>query len=170
MPRSIRESNWIKSGLVAGDFEWADLPEGEGIRMNKKKDKKILTRKRIKATTIFAIFVLGIALIAALAPSVLTKYDPLEIDVRNKLAGPSAAHWLGTDEYGRDLWSRIVYGARASLSVGFGSATLAMCIGVPLGLLAGFKGGFIDSLIMRHAANVDLDESDYIRAFSGKFA
>ena len=117
--------------------------------MNKKKDKKILTRKRIKATTIFAIFVLGIALIAALAPSVLTKYDPLEIDVRNKLAGPSAAHWLGTDEYGRDLWSRIVYGARASLSVGFGSATLAMCIGVPLGLLAGFRGGFIDSLIMR---------------------
>lgn len=89
------------------------------------------------------------ALTAALFPSLLTSYDPTAIDMKNKLSGPAAGHWLGTDEYGRDLWARIVYGARASMSVGFGSAALAMLIGVPLGLIAGFYGGILDSIIMR---------------------
>ena len=65
------------------------------------------------------------------------------------LAPPSAAHWLGTDNLGRDLFSRILYGARVSLFVGIGSTALSAVIGVAIGLFAGFKGGVIDAIIMR---------------------
>lgn len=118
---------------------------------NKLESNKIhhYKKKRIKITTVIALVILGIAILAAFAPSLLTRYDPLAVDVPNRLQGPSAAHWLGTDEYGRDIWARIVYGARVSMSVGFGSALLAMMIGVPLGLIAGYCGGVIDSIIMR---------------------
>lgn len=106
-------------------------------------------RKRVRLTTVFALLVLGIAILAALFPSLLATSDPMAIDTKNKLQSISASHWLGTDEYGRDLWSRVIYGARTSMSVGFGSAALALLIGVPLGLIAGFYGGFVDSVIMR---------------------
>ncbi len=62
---------------------------------------------------------------------------------------PSALYWFGTDEVGRDLFSRIIYGARASLSAGVISVTIALLLGVPIGLLAGYRGGWIDALISR---------------------
>jgi peptide/nickel transport system permease protein len=71
------------------------------------------------------------------------------MDMMNSLKGPSSLHWLGTDEYGRDLWSRIVYGARPSIAVGFGAATLAALIGIPMGLAAGYFGKIADNVIMR---------------------
>lgn len=108
-----------------------------------------LHKKRVKVTTIISALILAAALFAALFPSVFATHDPLALDLLHKLEGPSAAHILGTDELGRDLWSRIVYGARVSMSVGLGSATLALLIGVPLGLIAGFYGGILDSIIMR---------------------
>ncbi|NLV48313.1 MAG: ABC transporter permease [Clostridiaceae bacterium] len=108
-----------------------------------------MKKKTIRFTTIFALTIVSAAILMALFPSLFTQYDPLELDMSNKLQGPSAAHWLGTDEYGRDLWSRIVFGARISISVGFGAAALAMLLGVPLGLLAGFVGKTTDSIIMR---------------------
>ena len=112
--------------------------------------RRILKKiRKMHITTVLAMIILGIAVIAAIFPSLLAKHDPYELDLRNKLQAPSSEHWLGTDEYGRDLWSRIVYGARPSMAVGFGSATLALFIGVPLGLIAGFTGGMLDSLIMR---------------------
>ena len=107
-----------------------------------------MRKKRVKITTVFSVLILAIALLAALFPGLLATHDPLAFDMVNKLQGPTPAHILGTDELGRDLWSRIVYGARVSMSVGLGSATLAMLIGVPLGLVAGFKGGILDSIIM----------------------
>lgn len=115
----------------------------------KSKVEKKIRKKRVKITTVFSVIILAIALFAALFPSVLATHDPLALDMMYRLQGPSAEHLLGTDELGRDLWSRIVYGARVSMSVGLGSATLAMLIGVPLGLVAGFKGGILDSIIMR---------------------
>ena len=116
---------------------------------SKSKVEKNVQKKRVKVTTVFSILILAVALLAALFPSLLATHDPLAFDMVNKLQGPTAAHILGTDELGRDLWSRIVYGARVSMSVGLGSATLAMILGVPLGLIAGFKGGIVDSIIMR---------------------
>jgi len=109
----------------------------------KSKVEKKVRKKRIKITTVFSVLILGFALFASVFPGVLATHDPLALDVVNKLQGPTAAHILGTDELGRDLWSRIIWGARVSMSVGLGSATLAMLIGVPLGLVAGYRGGIL---------------------------
>lgn len=108
-----------------------------------------MKRRRVKFTTLFAIIVLAVVIIMTLFPSLLTKYDPLALDLDHILDGPSAEHWLGTDEYGRDIMCRIIYGARNTMAVGLGSSALAALIGIPLGLIAGYQGGFLDSLIMR---------------------
>lgn len=105
--------------------------------------------KKVKITSVFALIIVLVVLLMAVVPSLFTKYDPLAIDPVNRLLGPCAGHWLGTDEYGRDIWCRLVYGARPSIEVGFGSAFLAMLLGVPLGLIAGYFGGIVDNAIMR---------------------
>ncbi len=85
--------------------------------------------------------------IAALAPVVAT-HDPLRQSA-DLLEGPSARHWMGTDEFGRDLFSRIVYGGRISLSVGIIAVTIAVLAGSTLGLIAGYLGGLVDTILMR---------------------
>ncbi len=85
---------------------------------------------------------------AALAPA-LAPYDPIEVDASRSLEGPSRAHLLGTDDLGRDVFSRVVYGARISLSVGLISVSIGLLIGVSVGLAAGYLGGLIDLLAMR---------------------
>lgn len=106
-------------------------------------------KRRIKLTTILSIIVLFVVFTMVFFPQLLTPFDPLEVDPLNRLQGCSFQHLLGTDEYGRDILCRIIYGAKNSISVGFGAATIAMLIGVPFGLIAGWQGGAIDSLIMR---------------------
>jgi ABC-type dipeptide/oligopeptide/nickel transport system permease subunit len=86
--------------------------------------------------------------VAVFAP-LLAPYSPYEQDLYRVLAGPSATHWLGTDNLGRDLLSRLLYGARVSLFVGIGSAVLSAVPGVAIGLFAGFKGGVRDAIVMR---------------------
>ena len=105
--------------------------------------------KKIKFTTVFALTVIMIVLAMVIFPSWFTSYDPLEVNMKEKLLGPSAAHLFGTDEYGRDVFCRIVYGARSSVSVGLGTACLSALVGVPLGLIAGYFGGLCDNIIMR---------------------
>lgn len=93
--------------------------------------------------------VVGIlALLAVLAP-VLAPWDPHKPDIRRILAPPSQSHWLGTDQLGRDVLSRVLHGTRISLAVGFVSVGIATLIGVLLGAAAGYHGGMIDGLIMR---------------------
>jgi len=92
--------------------------------------------------------VLILVLVAIFAPYVATD-DPTAIDIKNALLGPSAGHILGTDQLGRDIFSRIVYGSRVSLSIGLIAVGLAAVIGVILGSLAGYFGGRTDSVIMR---------------------
>jgi ABC-type dipeptide/oligopeptide/nickel transport system permease subunit len=87
-------------------------------------------------------------LMAAFAPWI-APYSPYEQDLYAVLSGPSAAHWFGTDNLGRDLLSRTIYGARVSLLFGMGSTALSTVVGCALGLLAGFRGGWIDAAIMR---------------------
>jgi len=89
-----------------------------------------------------------IALLALLAPLV-SPHDPVKQGWASVRKAPSALHWLGTDEVGRDVFSRIIHGARASLSAGVISVTIALLLGVPIGLLAGYRGGWIDALISR---------------------
>lgn len=86
--------------------------------------------------------------VSLLAP-VITPWDPHAIDAYHVLMPPSADHWFGTDELGRDVFTRVIYGARISLKVGFVSVGIAVAIGVVLGLVSGFYGGVIDTVIMR---------------------
>ncbi|MDQ6954921.1 MAG: ABC transporter permease [Mariprofundaceae bacterium] len=92
--------------------------------------------------------VLSITFLAAFAPW-LAPYDPTAIQVRNILLPPSWQHWCGTDTLGRDVFSRMLYGARISLAVGFVAVGLSISIGVALGAIAGYMGGHMDTWIMR---------------------
>ncbi len=94
------------------------------------------------------IVVLVLVVLAVLAP-VLTPWDPNRPDLRNMLAESSRAHPLGTDQLGRDVLARMLYGARVSLTVGFVSMGIATAIGIVLGSLAGYNGGVVDATIMR---------------------
>ncbi len=89
-----------------------------------------------------------LGLTAILAP-VLAPYDPSAYDVKQILLSPSPAHWLGTDQIGRDVLSRMLYGARISMSVGFVSVGIAVVIGTLIGTLAAYYGGRTDELLMR---------------------
>lgn len=86
-------------------------------------------------------------LLAILAP--VLPIDPLAQDLLAELQGPSAAHWFGTDELGRDIMARVIYGARTSLMTAAGAVAIAGAIGVPIGLIAGFFGGWRDAVLMR---------------------
>src|SRR6185312_10587775 len=94
--------------------------------------------------------VIVLVLLAALAPLV-ARYDPTAIDLAGQLQRPSFAHWMGTDFQGRDVWARIVFGARISLTVGIMSQAIALTLGVTLGLVSGFYGRWVDEAIMRLA-------------------
>ena len=91
-----------------------------------------------------------LALMALAAPFV-AGHDPFGIDLINSLQPPSPQHWFGTDIQGRDVWARLVYGARVSLSVGIISQGIALSLGVILGLLAGYYGKWVDEVVMRLA-------------------
>jgi ABC-type dipeptide/oligopeptide/nickel transport system permease subunit len=98
----------------------------------------------------FGIVVIVVMALAAIAAPLIA-HDPLKIDLSNYLQKPSGSHWLGTDVQGRDIWSRLVYGARVSLTVGLISQGIALMLGVTLGLLAGYYGKWVDEVVMRLA-------------------
>ena len=105
-----------------------------------------LSRNRLAVVS--GVFIIAIALMAVVLPELLpTKYNDQNYDAVTQ--GPSWSHLLGTDELGRDIFVRLVYGARISLTVGFVVQIVIIAIGVPLGLVAGYSGGKIDTTIMR---------------------
>ena len=107
--------------------------------------RRLMKRKgAVIGLLVIAIFVL----LAIFAPLVVP-YDPIATSWSLVRKGPSAQHWFGTDDLGRDVLARVVFGARASLLAGAISVGIALTIGVPLGLLAGYRGGLIDALIGR---------------------
>jgi peptide/nickel transport system permease protein len=105
-----------------------------------------LVRRRV------AVFGFGVViffiLLAILAPLV-APYDPLKTNFLLVRKAPSVLHWFGTDEIGRDVLARVIWGTRASLLAGLVSVSLALVVGVPLGLVSGYVGGFLDGLLMR---------------------
>ena len=100
-----------------------------------------------KVASLWIVILAAIWLVALFAPLVAT-HEPLKQSA-DLLQPPSRSHWMGTDEFGRDLFSRIVYGGRISLSVGIIAVTIAVLVGSTLGLLSGYVGGLIDTVIMR---------------------
>jgi ABC-type dipeptide/oligopeptide/nickel transport system permease subunit len=93
--------------------------------------------------------VLVLALVVAVAAPVLAPHDPIRQDLGNTLAPPGRAHWLGTDNVGRDVLSRVMWGTRVSLVAGFVSVAIAVLVGGLLGIVAGYAGGRVDGLVMR---------------------
>jgi peptide/nickel transport system permease protein len=108
--------------------------------------RQMLTQEK---GALVAAALLLIVIVAAILAPLLAPFDPLQQEIRNKLAGPSWTHWLGTDDLGRDVLSRLLHGARASLFAAGLAVSVAVGIGVPLGLIAGFAGGWIDAALMR---------------------
>ncbi len=94
------------------------------------------------------LFLVALSLAAAAAP-LITRYSYEEQNISEKLQGPSRQHWMGTDTLGRDLYSRILYGARMSLTVGIFTGIFALALGTLTGALSGYKGGWVDGLLMR---------------------
>jgi ABC-type dipeptide/oligopeptide/nickel transport system permease subunit len=89
--------------------------------------------------------------LAAILAPLIARQSPITIDLLHILQRPSGQHWFGTDIQGRDIWSRLIYGARVSLTVGLVSQVIALALGVTMGLLAGFYGRWVDEIVMRLA-------------------
>jgi peptide/nickel transport system permease protein len=104
--------------------------------------------KKNRLAIVGGLIVLSLVVLAILAPA-LAPWDPHRVDVKKILDPPSPVHLLGTDQLGRDVFSRMLYGARVSLAVGFVSVGIATAIGIMLGSIAGYKGGWLDGFVMR---------------------
>lgn len=102
-----------------------------------------------RKVVIFGAAIMFLLIAVAILADLISPYDPYAQNLRESLQQPSAAHWLGTDPLGRDILSRIIYGTRTSLAVGLVSVGIAALIGMFLGLLAGYFGGLVDTLVMR---------------------
>ncbi|MBW8903501.1 MAG: ABC transporter permease, partial [Bradyrhizobium sp.] len=103
---------------------------------------------RRKGAVVGLVVIASFIVMAVFAP-LLTPYDPVATSWTLVRKPPSGLHWFGPDDLGRDILVRVVYGARASLLAGAIAVGIALLIGVPLGLLSGYRGGFIDGLISR---------------------
>ena len=95
------------------------------------------------------LIVVGLFVLVAIFAPVLAPYDPIKTNWSEIRHAPSAAHWFGTDELGRDIFSRIIYGARASLMAGVVSVVIAFVVGVPIGIVSCYVGGVFDTVVMR---------------------
>ena len=109
--------------------------------------KKLRGDRRAWFGALVIVLMIGMAVLAPL----VARHDPLRIDLSHALLGPSFRNWMGTDVQGRDVWARLAYGARVSLSVGIVSQGIALVLGVALGLVAGFYGKWVDEFVMRLA-------------------
>lgn len=115
-----------------------------------------LTNRALRKLTANKLAVLGVVMffvicLLCFGAPLFTKYSPTAFALREKMQAPSLAHIFGTDQMGRDIWSRMLYGGRISIVVGLGSALGAALIGVTLGLFVGYKGGWLDNLLMKIA-------------------
>ncbi|REJ37273.1 MAG: diguanylate cyclase, partial [Bacillota bacterium] len=133
--------NWLQGRAV--DTAAAETARVEALRW---RVLRRLARNRLAmlGLAIIAIFVA----LAVLAPWI-APHDPLRSSFAKRLQPPSAEHWLGTDELGRDMFSRLLYGARISLRIGLISVSIGTVIGVPLGAISAYYGGWVDLAVQR---------------------
>ncbi|HUG14439.1 MAG TPA: ABC transporter permease [Thermomicrobiales bacterium] len=98
---------------------------------------------------LIGLIILLILILAALSAPLITRYDPIEIDPPSRLLSPNRQHWFGTDVFGRDIYTRVIYGARISLPVGLIAVAISAIIGTTLGMIGGYYGKLVDGIIMR---------------------
>ena len=106
---------------------------------------------RENKTAVFSFALIVVMILTAAAAPLLTSYTERDMDLMHRLAAPGGEHLLGTDEGGRDVWTRLLYGARVSLLIGVVPALLRLILGAVLGVIAGYRGGAADTVIMRIA-------------------
>ncbi len=106
-------------------------------------------RRRVPASLIAGAAIIGILVILAVGAPLFTKYNPVTQNPNEGLLGPSAQHFLGTDQLGRDVWSRLLYGARIDLEVGVLAVLFPFLLGTTIGCIAGYFGGWADAIVMR---------------------
>ena len=132
------------------DRKFDKLREREETGKSRKGIQNRALRKMLsnKLAVIGLVFV-SIVIVASIIAPLICKYDPQKVNLRMILKPPSSEHILGTDKLGRDVYARIIYGGRISILVGLGSALGAALIGVSIGAYTGYRGGWIDSLVLR---------------------
>ncbi|MGH2588281.1 MAG: ABC transporter permease [Dehalococcoidia bacterium] len=104
---------------------------------------------RAKPLGFFGLVVIVVMIVVAIFAPQIATHPPNQIDLRNRLEGPSAEHWLGTDATGKDVFSRLVYGARISIFVGFGAVAISTVFATLLGVVSGYLGGWFDTVVQR---------------------
>lgn len=112
-------------------------------------DRSYRTLPRVPSSFVLGLSMVAIVVLVAIVGPVLAMYDPINGDMTVSLSPPSRAHLLGTDLYGRDIFTRILYGSRVALAVGIGSVVTSMIIGAAMGMCAGYFGGLVEAVIMR---------------------
>ncbi|WP_300379511.1 ABC transporter permease [Clostridium sp.] len=125
------------------------LEQEEAGLLGKRKVNRTLRKLLNNKLAIIGLFIFSIILLSSILAPLLTKYDPLAVDMTNVLKSPSGDHLFGTDKVGRDVFSRVIYGGRISILIGLGSAMGCALIGVLLGCYGGYKGGLFDKTVLR---------------------
>lgn len=132
------------------DSQFDRIRDREEAGLNgKSKVSRALRKLLNNRLAMFGLAVFLLILLSCIFAPLLTRYDPLGVDMRSLLQKPSALHWFGTDKLGRDVFTRVLYGGRISIFVGLGSALGAAAIGVLLGAYGGYKGGWFDKTVIR---------------------
>jgi len=116
-----------------------DRPRGRGLWRRIRRDRVAVT----------GAVIIGVLVVTAVGAADLAPFDPARQALTDRLAGPSVRHWLGTDEFGRDVLSRLIYGSRVELIVGFASVLISLALGTALGTAAAYTAGAADEVIMR---------------------
>ena len=154
MPLLIQELNGevhpVENNIVITNDSFAKLEKKKTVEISVERQsvwKDIWKELRKNKVAMVSVVLLAILIIAVLlAP--LSPYDPYKLDASQKLQGISSSHWFGTDEYGRDYFTRTLYGGRVSLLVGFMSMIMTVVIGTSLGVFSGYVGGKVDMFLM----------------------
>ena len=132
------------------DRKFDKLREREDTGKSRKGiQNRALSKMLSNKLAVIGVVVVSIVIVASIIAPLICKYDPQKVNLRMILKPPSSEHILGTDKVGRDVYARIIYGGRISILVGLGSAIGAALIGVCIGAYTGYRGGWIDRLILR---------------------
>ncbi len=129
-------------------FDKILIREDTGLIKNKK-GSRAFRKLMSNRLAVAGIIIVSVILLASIFAPLICRYDPLKLDLRNKLQKPSMEHLIGTDQLGRDIFARIVYGGRVSILVGLGSALASAVVGVAIGAYTGYKGGLLDKIMLR---------------------
>ncbi len=123
----------------------------ESGKLGTKLTNRTLRKLTANKLAVFGVILFVVICVLCFGAPLFTQYTPTEFSLRDKMAPPSLAHICGTDQMGRDIWSRMLYGGRISILVGLGSALGAALLGVTLGMYVGYLGGWADKLLMKIA-------------------